>query len=68
MMLDIESLHLGITDRHSCGVVAGLEVCLYDETGRRGGAANERQDGVPCSQWDAGPVAANLAEEAMLAG
>ena len=47
MMLDIERLHLGITDRHPCGIVAGLEVGLYGETGRRGGAADERQQCVP---------------------
>ncbi len=32
MMLDVERLYVGISDRQACGVVAGLEVGLHHET------------------------------------
>jgi hypothetical protein len=66
MVLDIECCHIGIGNRLASRIIARIEDRLHDQASRGLRAANESQHGVPGSQRHAGPVAANLAEEAML--
>ena len=66
VMLDVESLHLGVADLHSDGVVAGLELGVHHQTGGRGSATDESQKRVPGAQGNTRPVATDLAEESML--
>src|SRR6266852_1310974 len=66
MVFDVEGAHLKIADLHSDWVLARLEHGLHHQSARSRCATDERYDGVPGAQRHAGPVAADLAEQAML--
>jgi hypothetical protein len=57
MVLNVEYCHLGIGDALASWIVTTIEERSDDQGGRRLGAANEGQDGIPSSQWHAGLAA-----------
>ena len=66
MVLDVECGHFGVGYLLASRIIARIEDRVHGQASRGLRASNESQHGVPGSQRHAGPVAADLAEQAML--
>src|SRR5436189_2984910 len=66
MQLDVQGVHVVVTDRLPCRVMTLLKDGLHDQSSSSRCAADESQQRIPGAEGHTGPVTADLAKESML--